>query len=136
MSISVTIRDETMAGHVLCERPLAFPSERITVRELIRERVYQEVDDFNRSQGEPVFRGLIQPTDAERFLNGDRAEFRMKQRRTIDWKEQFEKALEAFESSGFLILIEQKQAERLDQEFTVGPGTEVGFVKLTMLVGG
>lgn len=136
MSVTLTIRDETMAGNIFSEKPLEFPSERITIRELIRERVYQEVQDFNRAQGEQVFRGLVQPTDTERILNNQRPEYRFQQRRTIDWKEQFEKAIEAFEKNGFFILIDNKQAERLDQEFTVSPSTEVSFVKLTMLVGG
>ena len=48
MSVTLTVRDETTAGEIYHERPLEFPSERITVRELIRERVYQEVQDFNR----------------------------------------------------------------------------------------
>jgi hypothetical protein len=136
MSVTLTIRDETAAGNVYSELPLEFPSERITVRELIRERVYQEVQDFNRREGERVFRGLVQPTDAERVLNGDRPEYRLKQRRQIDWKEQFEKALAAFGGNGFFILIDDRQAESLDQEFTVRPSSEVSFVKLTPLVGG
>jgi hypothetical protein len=136
MSVTLTIRDETAAGSVFSERPLEFPSERITVRELIRERVYQEVQDFNRAQGEQVFHGLVQPTDTERILNNQRPEYRFKQRRAIDWKEQFEKAIEAFQSNGFFILIDSKQAEHLDQQFTITPSTEVSFVKLTMLVGG
>ncbi len=136
MSVTLTIRDETTAGKVVGEIPLEFPSERITVRELIRERVYQEVQDFNRTQDEQVFRGLVQPTDTERILNNHRPEFRFKQRRVIDWKEQFDKAVEAFDKNGFFILIDNKQAERLDQEFVVRPSTEVSFVRLTMLVGG
>lgn len=44
-------------------------SEQITVRELIRSRVYQEVKDFNTQQPE-FFRGLIQPTETEQTLNG------------------------------------------------------------------
>ena len=136
MSVTLTIRDETTAGNVFGEIPLEFPTERITVRELIRERVYQEVQDFNRTQGEQVFRGLVQPTDTERILNNHRPEYHMKQRRAIDWKEQFEKAIEAFEKNGFFILIDNRQAERLDQEFTVSASSEVSFVKLTMLVGG
>ncbi|MEZ5942013.1 MAG: hypothetical protein R3C18_11515 [Planctomycetaceae bacterium] len=136
MSVTLTIRDETATGNVYSETPLQFPSERITVRELIRERVYQEVQDFNRAQNEQVFRGLVQPTDTERILNGSRTEFRLKEHREIDWSEQFEKALEAFDKNGFFILIDNKQAERLDQEFYVTPSTEVSFVRLTMLVGG
>jgi hypothetical protein len=54
----------------------------------------------------------------------------------IDWKQQFDKALEAFNRNGFFILTDDKQAETLDQEFTVGPGMQVSFVKLTLLVGG
>jgi hypothetical protein len=79
---------------------------------------------------------LVQPTDAERILNNNRPEYRMKKHRSIDWKEQLEKAMEAFEHNGFFILIDNRQAEHLDQEFTVNSSTDVSFVKLTMLVGG
>lgn len=136
MSVTLTIRDETTAGQVYDERPLEFPSERITVRDLIRERVYQEVQDFNREREAAVFRGLVQPTDAERVLNGKPTEYRLKSHRTIDWKPQFEKALEAFEQNGYFILIDDRQAESLDQEFTISHGTLVSFVRLTQLVGG
>jgi hypothetical protein len=136
MSVTLTVRDETTAGNVYHERPLEFPTERITVRELIRERVYQEVQDFNRQHNERVFRGLVQPTDSERIVNGKRTEYRMKTDREIEWKPQFEKAIEAFDRNGYFILIDDKQAGSLEQEFAVGHGTLVSFVKLTQLVGG
>src|SRR4051812_3342038 len=60
---------------------------------------------------------LVQPTDAERVLNGKPTEYRLKAHRAIDWKPQFEKAIEAFERNGYFILIDDKQAESLDQEF-------------------
>ncbi|MGD1853693.1 MAG: hypothetical protein ACFB2W_05520 [Leptolyngbyaceae cyanobacterium] len=50
---------------------LEFLTEQITVRELIRSRVYQEVKDFNTQQPE-FFQGLVQPTETERTLNGYR----------------------------------------------------------------
>ncbi len=136
MSVTLTIRDETTAGDVYHERPLEFPSERVTVRELIRERVYQEVQDFNRQGDERTFRGLVQPADAERILNGKPTEYRLKSHRAIEWKPQFEKALEAFDRNGYFILIDDKQADSLEQEFVIGHGTQVSFVKLTLLVGG
>ena len=136
MPVTLTIRDETASGDVYNELPLEFPSERITVRELIRERVYQEVQDFNRRRDEQVFRGLVQPTNTERVLNGKRPEYRLKTRRDLEWKPQLEKAVEAFGRNGFLVLIDDKQAEGLDQEFVVGRETQISFVKLTMLVGG
>jgi hypothetical protein len=136
MPVTLTIRDETATGQVYYELPLEFPSERITVRDLIRERVYQEVQDFNRQQDEQLFRGLVQPTDTERVLNGHSVEYRLKKHRQIEWKPQFEKAVEAFDRNGFFVLIDDKQADSLDQEFVIGHGTQVSFVKLTLLVGG
>jgi hypothetical protein len=136
MPVTLTIRDESATGDVTNEIPLEFPSERITVRELIRERVYQEVQDFNLRTHDRLFRGLVQPTDAERVLNGSRPEYRLKTARQIDWRTQFENAVAAFERNGFFVLIDDRQAESLDQEFVIRGGTQVSFVKLTPLVGG
>jgi hypothetical protein len=80
---TLTIRDQSTGGGTLHEFALEVLTERITVRELIRSRVYQEVQDYNRRQP-PVFQGLVQPTDAERALNG----FKLKKPRQIDWKQQ------------------------------------------------
>jgi len=133
---TITIRDQATTGGTTGELTIDILSEELTVRELIRARVYQEVQDFNRRQDEVVFKGLVQPTDAERVLNGNRTEYRLKTRREIDWKKQFEKATDAFERNGFFILIDDKQAESLDQEITIGHDTELAFVRLTQLVGG
>lgn len=105
--------------------------ERMTVRELIRARIYQEVQDYNHREPE-CFRGLVEPTNAERVLNG----YKLKAKRKIDWNEQFERALEAFRRNGFFILVGDNQAENLDQEFEVKVDTEISFVKLVPLVGG
>jgi hypothetical protein len=105
-------------------------NECLTVRELIRRRVYQEVEDFNREQPE-IFRGLVQPTDAEQTLNG----YKLRKRRALDWKPQFEKALAAFEANQILLLVNEKQAGSLDEEIEIKPGTPVSFLRLTLLVG-
>ena len=131
MPATLTIHDETATGKTTGETVVEFLTERITVRELIRGRVYQEVQDYNTKQPE-LFRGLVQPTDAEQTLNG----FRLKRGREINWKQQFDRACEAFERNGFFILVADKQVESLDEELVVGPGTKVSFVKLTPLVGG
>ena len=131
MVAPLTIRDETTAGETLHEWSLEFLTERVTVRELIRGRVYQEVQDYNLTQPE-VFRGLVEPSDAERTLNG----FKLRKRHQIDWKRQFEKSLEAFEQYRVLILVGEHQVESLDEEIEVKPGTEVTFLRLVPLVGG
>jgi hypothetical protein len=131
MPTTLTVRDETLGGEPLNEFVLELLTERITVRELIRSRVYQEVQDHNLRDRE-VFRGFVQPTDSERALNG----WKLKDARSIDWKRQFELAVEAFEKNQVLILIDDRQAESLDEEITVAPETRVSFLRLTPLVGG
>lgn len=134
MSASVMIRDETATGQAVHSFLLEFASENITVRDLIRERVYQEVTEYNfRSRREGgVFRGLVQPTDAERTLNG----FKVPKGRDIDWEAQFDRAIDAFGRNGFFILVDDRQTETLDESIVISPSTNVSFVKLTPLVGG
>lgn len=131
MPASLTIHDETASGQKTNTLTLDCLTERMTVRELIRARIYQEVQDYNQREPE-YFRGLVEPTNAERVLNG----YKLKAKRKIDWNEQFERALEAFGRNGFFVLVGEKQAEDLDQEFEVKVDTEVSFVKLVPLVGG
>jgi hypothetical protein len=131
MPATLTIHDETASGQKTHTFTLDCLTERMTVRELIRSRIYQEVQDFNQKEPE-YFSGLVEPTDAERVLNG----YKLKTKRKIDWQAQFKKALAAFARNGFFILVGNKQAESLDQEFDVKVDTEVSFVKLVPLVGG
>ena len=132
MSSTLTVRDETTSGQLLGRITLEFLTERITVRELIRSRVYQEVQDHNLKAHQHVFQGLVQPSDAERELNG----YRLRKPRTIDWKQQYEVALKAFQENGFLILVGDRQVEDLDEEIEIQPGVEVTFLKLVPLGGG
>jgi len=132
MPTTLIIRDEEMTGKTVNEFSLEFLTEHITVRELIRSRVFQEVKDHNAKQNQTEFRGLVQPTDAERTLNG----YRFKTPRRIDWQRQFEKAIEAFEKNQILILVNDRQVESLDEEIEVETDTTVSFLRLTLLVGG
>jgi hypothetical protein len=131
MSATLTIRDETASGQKTNTFTLDCLTERMTVRDLIRARIYQEVQDYNQKEPE-YFRGLVEPTNAERVLNG----YKLKAKRKIEWREQYQRALEAFDRNGFFVLVGDKQAESLDQEFEVKVDTEVAFVKLVPLVGG
>ena len=70
--MQVCVRDETLSGESLYELLLEFLSERVTVRELLRERVHHEVREFNRQQDRLAFHGLVQPEDTERTLTGSK----------------------------------------------------------------
>ena len=132
MPATLTVRDETSSGDIHDAITLEFLTDNISVRELIRERVYQEVKDHNARQGETLFRGLVQPTDAEQTLNG----FKLKRPRMLNWEPQFDKACQAFEANAIIILIDNKQVDTLNDQFTITPKTDVSFLKLTPLVGG
>jgi hypothetical protein len=134
MAATLTVRDETISGERGEAITLEFPTERVTVREIIRARVYQEVEDYNRMRADDgrVFRGLVQPTDTERELNG----YRVKSGREIDWKQQFEKACAAYMANRVLVLLGDKQTGGLDEEVQIGRGAEATFLKLVPLVGG
>jgi len=137
MPVALTVRDETAMGQTTNELVVEFLTEVVTVRELIRARVYQEVQDYNTRQP-AEFRGLVQPSDAERTLNGGK----LKTGRQIDWKAQFERACEAVEQARVLLLVDDRQVETLEQKVVLRPktpdreATSVTFLKLTPLVGG
>jgi hypothetical protein len=133
MSTALTIRDETTFAFGSNDQgfTLDVPTESITVRELIRARVHREVREYNLRQPE-YFRGLVQPTGAERTLNG----FKVRRWRRIDPEEQFETAIESFYRNGFLILVNAQQVDELEEEIEASPETTVTFLKLLPLVEG
>jgi hypothetical protein len=131
MPATLTIRDESTSGKTLHEFSLDLLTEHVTVGELIRSRVYQEVKDFNARQPEE-FKGLVQPTDAERTLNG----YRLGRKRHIDWKKQHARALAAFRAGQILIFLDDRQLESLDEQVVVTPASRVSFLRLTPLIGG
>lgn len=132
MAAVLQIRDESTTpgvdDHVF---EIEFPTETVTVRELIRARIYQEVDDFNRglANGTPCgrFRGLVRP---EGFAEGKVS------RREVSWKKQFDLAIDAFERRRVLVIVGDWQAESLEEVITIGRDTEVSFLRLVPLVGG
>ena len=128
---SLLIKDESATGEVLHEVQLNFKDEKVTIQEIITQRVQQEVEAYNKKLPS-IFHGLIQPSEAERALNG----YKMKNKVKVDAEKQVLTALAAFKSNGFFVLVDDHQAEELDELVTVKPSTVVSFVKLTPLVGG
>lgn len=128
---TVQVFDETTAGERTAGLSLEFLTERVTVRELIRSRVYQEVTEHNARQ---TLDGqlLVEPDPTERALNGAPNA----PRRRVNWERQFELALRAFQGNGFLLFVGGKQLLDLDEEIKVRHDTEITFMRLLPLVGG
>jgi hypothetical protein len=128
---SLQICDITTLGDAQPVWVLDVLTEYMTVRELIRRRVYQEVKDYNTHQPE-YFRGLVRPTEAEQTLNG----YRLAKPRQLDWEQQTELAIAAFLTNGFIILVGDRQVTELEQKIEIALVDTVTFLRLVPLVGG
>lgn len=131
MPATVVVRDESLSGEVTNELSLEFESRSVSVRELIRARVYQEVSDYNAGVS-TSFRGLVQPQGSTVVRDG----YLLKERRSIDWNEQFAKALEAFQAGRIIVIAGERQVETLEEEVGIDSGCSVSFLRLVPLVGG
>ena len=130
---TVTIQDEvtTRTGRPPLQFTLDFPMTQITVRELIRSRVTGEVNDYNMNQP-AYFQGLVRPTGAETAPGG----YRVARGRVIDPQRQVEQALAAFGANGFMVLVDDRQVDDLDEIITLREHSVITFLKLIPLVGG
>jgi hypothetical protein len=131
MAAVLRVFDEAPGARRVAGVTLRLASERIRVRDIIRQRVEDEVSAFNVGN-DNVYRGLVQPTDAEQVVNG----YKIKKGRQLDAQRQVDVALRAFERNGFVILFDDRQLESLDDEITLSGENAVTFLRLTPLVGG
>jgi hypothetical protein len=133
MMTTVVIHDESMSGESLRQQSVEIPGETITVKELIRSRVYQDAKESNaRAVSKRDVPLTFQPAEAELTLNGPRSN----QPTLVDWKVQFEKAIEAFCSKSILILVDDRQVNALNEQIQITSSTKISFLRLTMLMGG
>ncbi|MGW7414418.1 hypothetical protein [Streptomyces sp. NPDC054863] len=129
---AVTFRDETATGREVAAFGTGGLPDRMTVRELIRLRVREEVARYHADPG-ARFHGLVRPEAAEADLNG----YRMPEPRRIDWRRQADIAERAFLANGFFVLAGDRQVEELDEVVELGEeATELIFIKLVALAGG
>ena len=129
MPLTLSILYETTAGERCSAGAFQFDAATLTLRELIRVFVQQEVKRFNES-GSEAFRGLVQPEESERILNG------VRERPVLDWEKQFTKVITAFKSNGFVVLLDERQITDLDETLHLTPQSQLTFLKLVPLMGG
>jgi hypothetical protein len=131
--ISVTIRDESGAGRTAATITLDGVDSGITVRDLIRTRVREEVARYNAAPASTgVFRGLVIPDGAVPAPGG----FLMPKPRRVDWEKQADQALEAFRQNGFFVLVGNRQVTDPDETLELTADTDIRFIRLVQLVGG
>ncbi len=128
---TLVFRDETATGRELARFEVADQPEQLTVEEIIRLRVRDEVARHNAAP-QPRFVGLVQPEDAEVDLNG----YRLSRVRRLKWEVQADVAVAAFGRNGFLMFVGGRQVMDLAEVVDLGTAHDVAFVKLVPLVGG
>ena len=131
MSWSIIIHDETASGSITNQLRLKIDRNHITAKELIKMRVFHEVNAFNARKNE-LYRGLIQPNNAKPMLNG----YKLNPRYKIDPQKQYYVAMDAFKRQGFHLIIDDQKIDDPDFTIDMESNKRVSFMKLTPLVGG
>lgn len=140
MSAVLKLVDEEFGTAEKARRPfgeLRLASLRVTAREIIRERVTLEVALINgRSNtgfSERSFIVALDPNSPEMALNprGTR-----RKSRQLNADEEIARTFVAFEKRRFLLLVDDRQLDGLDDELGFTDGSEVTFLKLSLLKGG
>jgi hypothetical protein len=134
MQTEITVRDElaTGLGTPITEFVLELPDNYITVRELIRQRIEQEIAAYNAQHTNNLDTFL--QLQGQELLNPQRPAVRNTPK--LNAEQQLELAFSAFERNGLLILIDDRQVDQLDDYVAFSPQTVVTFLKLVPLVGG
>ncbi len=85
--MAILIFDAPLQGERTAAGKIWLDAGPATLRDLIRDRLQQEVERYNQALPE-IFQGLVQPEESEQILNG----FRMKTKRPLDWEVQCRRA--------------------------------------------
>lgn len=109
---------------------LDFLTERVTVRELIRSRVYQAVSEHNAAARKRFLEWV------EAGAAGGRRNPSAHEPASIDWEAHYQSALGAFEKGHYLIFVDSQPARDLDAELELAAETEITFLRMTPLIGG
>ncbi len=123
---SIRILDTLIAGKILQEIIIDLKKDVITVEELIKERVFAEVEKYTTEN----YNSLVELSEDEKSLRSS------KNNNKINPEKQSKIAIESFRRNGFIIIIDDMQVESLKDKIRILDTTEIRFVKLVPLIGG
>jgi len=141
MGYQIRILDEQFGKTKLSIFKLDYPTEMISVRDLITHRVEEEVARVNSMKKNPsrikaehrMFLAGLTKQSPEALLNADSRPTRSK---LINPVSAVAVALKAFEAGRYYILFNDQQVEHLDDIVTLTSESEAVFLRLTPLIGG
>lgn len=141
MGINIRITDEHFGKSKLSIFEIEYPSEDVTIREIITRRVEEEVARVTHAQQNTnhikaehrMFLAGLTKLSPEVLLNQVSM---TKQRKLIDVASAVKTAFEAFNAGKYFVLVNDFQYENLNDKVKLTPNTEVIFLRLTPLQGG
>ena len=133
---------DEIGGEVYAVGEVSFHKPVITVRELIGVRVDLECEAHRERTAEARRRAMPGISNHERILNGAEKTLRPSLFHCRDGREaparetMIRSAEQGFVCGSFFILLDNRQAEHLDDQLELGKTGEVTFLQLTPLQGG
>ena len=125
------IHDEDVRGNRIHTLRVANNDESLSVGDILKRRIENEITRFNLQR--PVcFFSLVQPKNSEITPRG----FRLREHRAIDWETQFQAAIEAFDKKGFIVNINGKDVQGLDDIIDTSDVVEVVMIRCMEIVAG
>jgi hypothetical protein len=129
MTVTIRVRIDAPAGTPPQDTLLDLPTERVTLRALVKEQVLRELAEMRRS-GKAGKIGLrAMPRVAPAAAATDAAP-------EIDETTEIATAIDAFRRGRILALVGERHVTDLDEPIEVTFSTTVRFVRLVPLVGG
>lgn len=145
MSALLRIRDEFFGKSAADDPPpieLRLVSERVSPREIIRQRVFAEVAELNeqrsarRAETRRTRSLLIDVPDGSPEARLNPMVRNWRGNTMLDAEAEFAKALDAFAKNRFIMLFDECQVAGLEDELTVTPDSVATFLHLVPLRGG
>ena len=136
MEITIKVHEKSISKTDF-EYKFIVTSDTIEVKELIFEKVRQEVLSYNENIAETLKQVNMSNT-FETALN-DEIKVSLRNKRKLeleDIEKQYYTALDGFNKSKYFIFVNNKQYQHLDDKIEVTHSMNVLFMKITPLVGG
>jgi len=127
MRNDLLIRDETLTGLIEREERFSFSDETITIKEIIAERVKSEIKRKQNIDSLKAFQN-VREVDYNKGKTSLLKE--------IDIESHIHKAYALFDGGQIIVLVNNHQAESLDEKIEIMSDKVVSFLKLVPLVGG
>ncbi len=122
MPRQILVSDASVRGKVLRHVQLEVPGDLISVRELIRMRIYHDAGE-KRKRPSPLLQLL-------RAANEDNAPQARAVPLTFDAECQLRLAIDAFQNKSLFVLVNDRQMDALDEEIFLSDETTISFLNL------